>query len=128
MKKGINVCLIDDDKIYVFAMNRILKNLQLCDSVVSHQNPELALEAFANDPNNVPDIIMVDINMPVMDGWQFLRKYEQLSEKWPKKPSIYLVSSSVDEADLEKVKSYQMLNGYLTKPIGEEKLRSIFLT
>ncbi len=126
MRKLAKVCLIDDDQIYLFAMRRIIQHLELCDTVEDFSNPETALAAFRNWPDGMPDLIMVDINMPVMDGWQFLSMYQTIVSKLSTKPALYMVSSSIDEADVERANLHPLLDGYLVKPITAEKLLAIF--
>jgi CheY-like chemotaxis protein len=63
--------------------------------------------------------------MPVMDGWQFLDRFTQIPTQ--KKIAIYIVTSSIDESDLEKAKTYEKVTNYVVKPISIEKLQEILL-
>lgn len=119
-------CIIDDDAIYLFAMRRIIKNLGLCEDLMEFSDAQLAIDYFSGAPEKLPELILVDINMPVLDGWDFLHEYGALERNWAVQPKLYMVSSSVDDADLVKANAEPLLTGYLTKPLNEQILRSIF--
>lgn len=121
-----SVWLIDDDKIYLFAMKRIMETLHMADKIYSYQNGSEAIEALVNkDEVEWPNLIMVDINMPVMDGWEFMTKYQEITAQKEGKPRIYMVSSSIDEADISRAQKIQALNGYLIKPIDKTQLEEV---
>ncbi|MFX5957095.1 response regulator, partial [Acinetobacter baumannii] len=78
---------------------------QLAKKILVFSDGEEALNflsANIGDNNAVPDIIFLDINMPIMDGWQFLEEYIQLKPRIGKKVTLYMVSSSVDPADTQR--------------------------
>ncbi len=72
---------------------------------------------------NVPDVILLDLNMPIMDGWQFLDEFIKI--KTNKKILIYIVSSSIDPADTEKAKKYESVSNFIVKPITVDNLKNI---
>ena len=76
--------------------------------------------------NLLPDIIFLDLNMPVMDGWEFLNEFLKIKNNLNKKITLYVVSSSIDPRDLERVKSFNMVTDYLIKPIELKKFEKIF--
>lgn len=120
------VCLIDDDKIYLFIMRRLLSQLGLCEHVIEFSDPSDALEFFTQNPDPLPELVLVDMNMPVMDGWDFLKEYHKLEQNWPQRPTVYMVSSSIDKADMERAGKEPVLKGYLTKPLSTETLHQLF--
>nr|WP_321222116.1 response regulator [uncultured Psychroserpens sp.] len=72
---------------------------------------------------NLPDIILLDINMPIMDGWQFLDEFVKIESH--KLITIYIVSSSIDPQDIKRAKKYQNISNYIVKPITIKKLKTI---
>ena len=88
-------------------------------------------EALAYMDDNVeraehlPDILIVDINMPFLDGWQFLEAFNALRERMAKPIDIYMVSSSNDDRDMQRARSTAGVRDYVEKPITKEKLALI---
>ncbi|MEI6584483.1 MAG: response regulator [Sediminibacterium sp.] len=124
-----NVCLIDDDKIYQFTATMILEATGLTNSIAAFLNGKDAI-GFLKDPNTaqnsqLPDIIFLDINMPVMNGWEFLEEFQQFSASLSQPIKIYLVSSSVDESDINKSKKYPSVTDYVIKPLNRDKYRQL---
>ena len=122
-----NVCLIDDDKVYQFTSKMILEATQLTSRITTFFNGQEAIEFFLDPANQqidiLPDVIFLDINMPIMNGWNFLEEFDKIFYTLPKKILIYVVSSSVDDSDMEKSKSFVSVADYVIKPINKEKYR-----
>jgi len=122
-----NVCLIDDDKVYQFTSKMILEATQLTSRITTFFNGQEAIEFFLDPANQqidiLPDVIFLDINMPIMNGWNFLEEFDKIFYTLPKKILIYVVSSSVDDSDMEKSKSFLSVADYVIKPINKEKYR-----
>ncbi len=127
--KKTNILLIDDDEIYLFLMNRIIKHLTLRLNVISHTDGEKAINYLATcteENIDVPDVIFLDINMPYLDGWGFLEEFKKLKPKINNRVNIYMVSSSSREQDVKKAAEFEELTGYVVKPVTESKLVEIF--
>jgi CheY-like chemotaxis protein len=122
-----NVCLIDDDKVYQFTSKMILEATLLTSRITTFFNGQEAIDFFLEPTNQqidiLPDVIFLDINMPIMNGWNFLEEFDKIFQSLPKKILIYVVSSSVDESDMEKSKSFESVADYVIKPINKEKYR-----
>lgn len=72
------------------------------------------------------DVMFLDLNMPVMDGWEFLNEFIKIKNNLNKKITLYVVSSSIDPRDLERAKSFNLVTDYLIKPIELKKFEKIF--
>ncbi|MBU2929781.1 response regulator [Winogradskyella psychrotolerans] len=128
MSDKFNICIIDDDDIYQFTITKILQSLKLNKKIIAFSDGEEALDfMIANlyNDDELPDVIFLDINMPIMDGFQFMEEYVKLKPKWNKKITIYMVSSSVDPVDIEKANQISDISDYIIKPIKPNELRSI---
>lgn len=122
-------CIVDDDDVYIFGIKKMLKKNPLCKELKVFHNGEEALSYFkdlTNRPKDIPDIIILDINMPIMDGWEFLEEFIPLRPKLQKEVIIYMVSSSIDVNDLERARSISEVSDYVVKPITEDKLAELF--
>jgi CheY-like chemotaxis protein len=122
MKKINLTYIIDDDQIFVFVLKKIIDKIDNFKIVVDFKNGEDVLKILSNK-ETVPDIILLDINMPIIDGWQFLERLEKFPNKDQFK--IYIMSSSIDTNDIEKAKTFSMVKDFISKPINNEKLLRI---
>lgn len=128
MKKS-NILLVDDDEVYLFITKRILNSLSKTLIVNEFTDGEKAIDYIGTCQINrldLPDIILLDINMPFLDGWGFLTKFKQLKPSLKTQDvNIYLVSSSNDPADIKRAQDFEDITGYVVKPVFEEKLEEI---
>ncbi|GAA4277128.1 response regulator [Aquimarina mytili] len=126
MKKIDIACIIDDDPIFIFGMKKIMKLIDFCKSLMVFRDGEEALnnlKAIISANEKLPDVILLDLNMPVLDGWQFLEEFVKIPCE--KKIIIYIVSSSVDPQDILRAKSYELVSDYIVKPVTVEKLKNV---
>lgn len=122
-------CLIDDDSIYTYTMERMLSNGGYCNNLMIFKDGEEAIAYFKSiltETDKIPDVIFLDVNMPVMGGWEFLEEFSQLKPTLAKNVTIYVVSSSVFASDIEKAKSISAVSDYIIKPITTEHFDRIF--
>lgn len=122
------ICIIDDDPIFRFGTKKMMEKIQFSLNFLVYKNgkeafDDLALKLQLN--TNLPDVILLDLNMPIMDGWQFLEEFTKItnSERIP----IYIVSSSVDSRDIAKAKSYDIVNNYIIKPFSLSGIKDLLL-
>ena len=115
--------LIDDDRIFTHLLSKQMQITNFSDTVKIFHDGDEALEyirPIANQPDILPSVILLDINMPILDGWQFLDEFIKFDLK--KRITIYIVSSSIDDADRRKAASYSAVSNFYVKPITKEHL------
>jgi len=124
MKKIDIVCIIDDDPVHIFVTKKVLELGEMCESIMVFKNGQEAydkLRAICINGEILPDVILLDLNMPIWDGWDFLDAFTQIPIE--KKIIIYIVTSSNDPSDIRKAKSYEQVSNFIVKPITIEKLK-----
>ncbi len=115
--------IIDDDAIFVMVFKKILSNIENFNKIDNVKNGFEALEGLkALDANNekFPDIIFLDLNMPVLDGWQFLEALENLPFK--DKLNIHVISSTIDKTEIERSQSFKVVKSFIQKPTSAKQL------
>ncbi|WP_288882580.1 response regulator [Pedobacter panaciterrae] len=123
----INMLVIDDDDINIFIIKKVIEKTGYEVDMISKSNGQLAVDYLTSIANNVeifPHIILVDINMPVLNGWEFLEVYEKLNIQ-RQKVFLYMLSSSVYEYDIEKAKGFKSVDGFISKPLTIERLKEL---
>jgi CheY-like chemotaxis protein len=125
------ICLIDDDEINRFVMAKTIRVSGIDASVITFPNGRQAMLEFlehASDPAALPDLIFLDINMPLMNGWEFLEEFERLERLFAKDMAIYMVSSSIDARDIQRSKTYRHVIDFIEKPLTAEKISQLLDT
>ncbi len=118
------VCVIDDDDIHQYTTSRIINSTQLAQKVLLFSDGEYALDYFGeniNDIAKIPDVIFLDLAMPVMDGWQFLTEFIKLKPKARKSITLYLMSSSINPTDLKRARLISAVSDFIVKPFTKER-------
>nr|WP_314897092.1 response regulator [uncultured Flavobacterium sp.] len=119
------IWVVDDDAIYQIIVNKIIQRSEMFSAISSFKNGKDAIDILHNSLENnklLPDIILLDINMPIMDGWEFMEEMGLIKSKMSKQIIIYIVSSSIAIEDKNKSKTYPDILGYLSKPITTDDL------
>ncbi|WP_317897088.1 response regulator [Aurantibacillus circumpalustris] len=117
--------LVDDDDVFVFLTKKAIEQTKLVDLIKVFENGLDALNFLKENKNNVdvlPEIILLDLSMPIMNGWQFLEEYTKLNPTIGKKISIYICSSSISPDDVTRAKTISEVSDYIIKPITKDKL------
>lgn len=128
MKSTKTIALIDDDDIFIFLITKIIKVSNLIDSIIVFGNGKEAITFLSENvtnPHLLPEIILLDLSMPIMDGWQFLEGLTKLDPHIEKKITIYICTSSISPDDLNKAKNIPYVTDFLIKPVTKEKLIEI---
>jgi CheY-like chemotaxis protein len=122
------VCIIDDDPIFVYGTKVILNyNRSFCSNIMVYENGEEALENLVNELKNkerLPEVIFLDLNVPIMDGWEFLDNFCKIPDI-EFKTSIYILSSSINPDDINKSKKYSIVKDFIQKPLTEAKFNKL---
>lgn len=130
--KSKTVLLIDDNEIDNFINQKMIEASLFAENVFIYTSATGALEHLVNLSNNfemsqdiIPDYIFLDINMPVMDGHQFLREFENLDDRISKHCKIVVLTSSLNPIDKEKVNEFDSVINFLNKPLTESEIAKI---
>lgn len=130
ISKTISVLLVDDDEINNFISIKLIKKAILSTDITACLNGKFAIDQLVaiqqKNPHDLPDYILLDINMPIMNGWEFLDEYKRLNIDPLKKTKIYIISSSVFSNDINKAKSYPLVQDFISKPLNVERIKEIF--
>lgn len=120
--------LVDDNMDDNFYHERIIRKNNAADTIVVKETGLEALEYLEStrDPaNTLPDLIILDINMPGMNGWEFLEEFKKLDEELQSKMVVIMLTTSVNPADEAMAKTYDVLADFKTKPLTKEMLEDI---
>jgi CheY-like chemotaxis protein len=124
MIKLENVILIDDNKVDLYINNYVIEKSGLADSIISFTSAVEAIEYLSTIRLSSSDLILLDIQMPVMNGFEFLEKIEN-KIKTPL-PKIIMLSSSKNERDFSVLSQFSIVSGWILKPLSVEKLLEHF--
>ena len=122
-----NVLLVDDDNIFNFLSTKTLQQMGIANEIHTALNGREALDLLNNyftGAYATPDVILLDLNMPVLDGFGFLEAFQRLNMPNKDKITVIIVTSSNDPKDVERARQMGITH-YLTKPLSEEKLKAV---
>ena len=122
------ICIIDDDAISIFGLRRAIEATKIIAEVKEFEDSTEALDYFKSCLSAqvaLPQYIFLDLNMPVLDGWDFLTDFSVLVSDKAKQPQIYIMTSSIDLKDIEKAKKFKVASNYLVKPVTANVLKGI---
>jgi len=119
--------IIDDDEILVMLVKMLIARNVHYKASKEFYNGQEAIdhikEVVANG-GELPQVIFLDLNMPIMDGWQFLEEFVKI--KLEKEIPVFIVTSSIDPADISNAKKYSVVKDYIQKPVSDQKLTAVF--
>lgn len=121
-----SILLVDDDPATNFVHRFVIKKTKLTEKVTVVENGKEALEYLqSNDDEPKPNIIFLDINMPIMNGWQFLEEYERLNANTQGDIVLIMLTTSLNPDDLSKANTFTTINGYRNKPLTTKMIEEI---
>lgn len=124
------VLLVDDDSANNFINEKIITLSQKCDQIITMQDPVEALEYLKENVDhhsNFPELILLDINMPKFDGWEFIRKYGDAGISKRRNTIIYFLTTSLNPDDRKRADETENIDGFLEKPLQKDDIDAIFL-
>ena len=123
---NLNFIVIDDSKLDCFIAEKIINNTNRAANCVVFQQATQALEHIKNSENPAgKTVVFVDIQMPVMNGFEFVEAFELLSDEKKSDYNIYMLSSSINENDIARVKRYGSVKHFLNKPLTNNSIMSV---
>ena len=132
-KKYRTVMLIDDNEIDNLINQKMIEAASVTENIYTHTGAKSAIEFLKNmekldmADQVLPDLIFLDIDMPLMDGFQFLDEFEKLSNVAKKKCKIVMLTSSINPQDFNRSKKYENVRLYLNKPLSHESIAKLDL-
>jgi two-component SAPR family response regulator len=120
--------IVDDDPLNNTICSLMLKRTLHEIGIKTFTLPREGLAFIQNNYGNsliTPSVLFLDINMPILTGWDFLGHYENFSEEIKSQISVYLLSSSISQRDRDHAKNHKSVKGFITKPLTTEKILSI---
>ena len=125
MRKLGKILLVDDEEASNFLNKIVIRQSEIAEEVIAFQKAAEALDYLISNTDNAsgPDLVLLDINMPIMNGWEFVESYEKAVAG--KKPVIIMLTSSINPEDQERAKKLVTVAGFKSKPLTTEMLQDI---
>lgn len=129
MSKLNKVIIVDDEPTSLFICRKTLELSNVFTQIQTFESPVEALDYLKNVYSNnlveeIPSLILVDINMPIMNGWEFIEEFKKLPEEKTKNTIINILSSSDSEQDIKKAAGIDKITDYISKPLTVEKAKT----
>jgi CheY-like chemotaxis protein len=130
-KKYRTVMLIDDNEIDNLINQKMIEAASITQNIYTHTGAQSAIEFLRNmeqldvAEKVLPDVIFLDIDMPLMDGFQFLDEFEKLSNTTKTKCKIVMLTSSINPQDFNRSKKYDNVKLYLNKPLSHDSIQQL---
>jgi CheY-like chemotaxis protein len=122
------VMIIDDNEIDIFIASKMILKHSLAEKIIKYNNAKDALDYLIKNQSDIkelPEIILLDINMPLMTGFEFIDIYEKLDSNLKSHCKVYIVSSTIDKDDIERARSNKNIVAFQVKPVTTKFLNSI---
>ncbi|ADY52917.1 response regulator receiver protein [Pseudopedobacter saltans DSM 12145] len=125
----LKILIIDDDEINNFIATKLIDRIEppaVVSTCLNGKEGMDFLESNIGNTEKLPDIILLDINMPVMNGWQFLDAFDKIKDRMGKDIHINMLSSSVYNDDITKSQTYSTVRKFISKPLTTDKIKEIY--
>lgn len=122
------VLCIDDDPITLMLYKKVITKAGFGSNILFAQNGEEALELFkksVDEQSTIPDVIFLDLNMPVMNGWDFLEHFTAEYFQQHHQIKVIILSSTIDPSDYSRAKHFEVVKRFLSKPLTVEMLQDL---
>lgn len=127
MNREKTICIIEDDINYLMLTHKMIEFTALFKEILTFRNGKQAYDgllAWKERNGRFPDFILLDINMPIWDAWDFLEEFSKQADDW--KGVIYIITSSIDKVDESRSQEFPLVKGFLKKPVGFDKIIELF--
>lgn len=126
--KSPRILLVDDDPITNMIHTKLISR-ESGSEIGACTDGQAALnylvDRMSASPEKLPNVLLLDINMPVMDGWEFLEEFEKLPDKVKNGCRVVMLTSSIDRDDYEKSKLFPSVKDFVSKPLTRDKVREL---
>ncbi|WP_158856871.1 response regulator [Lunatibacter salilacus] len=120
-------CVVDDDPLYNFGIKKLFEYSSFSEDNLFYKNGQEAIDGLSKIIENgetLPNVILLDINMPIMNGWQFLEEFKNRGMDIHG-IRIFVVSSSINQDEIDRANAYDYVSGYIFKPLTMDKIKDL---